>query len=131
MSITCDGASGDAAEVGHAERDGRSLADLSEFGFGTGVADMELFDFAEPALAFGFLDACVEVVDDLDEAGSLVGSGCSMEQRTQASLNLGPVRPEAFDLQLSETEPVVPEASQRDVPESASRSLPPQYCDFA
>jgi hypothetical protein len=28
------------------------------------------------------------------------------------SLKLGPVRPEAFDLQLSETESVVPEASQ-------------------
>jgi transposase InsO family protein len=36
--------------------------DLSEFGFGTGEADMEPFDFAEPALAFGYADTCRRTV---------------------------------------------------------------------
>lgn len=65
-SITCDGASGDSAEVGHAEGDGRPLVNLGKFGFGSGEADSESFNFGEPALVLGFRDACVEVVDDLD-----------------------------------------------------------------
>jgi hypothetical protein len=36
-----------------------------------GVADSESFDFAEPAFAFGFDDAGIEVVADLFQSGAL------------------------------------------------------------
>jgi len=40
---------------------------LDEFFFGAGEADLESFDFPEPALAFGFGYAGFEVVVDLNE----------------------------------------------------------------
>lgn len=39
--------------------------DSGEFVFGSGEADLESFDFAEPAFAFGFGNAGNEVVSDL------------------------------------------------------------------
>jgi hypothetical protein len=45
--------------------------DLGEFVFGSGEADLESFDFAEPAFALGFGDAGDEVVADLGDAGPL------------------------------------------------------------
>ena len=47
--------------------------DLGELVFGAGEADLEAFDFAEPAFAFGFGDAGDQVVADLGEAGPLGG----------------------------------------------------------
>jgi hypothetical protein len=47
--------------------------DLSEFVLGSGEADLESFDFAEPAFALGFGDAGGEVVADLGEAVALGG----------------------------------------------------------
>ena len=49
--------------------------DLGEFVFGAGEADLQTFDFAEPALVLGFGDAGFEVVSDLLESGSLRGVG--------------------------------------------------------
>ena len=40
----------------------------TEFALGSGEADLEPFGLAEPAFAFGFGDACREVVTDLSEA---------------------------------------------------------------
>ena len=57
---------------------GRGLGatvDLGELLVGAGQADLESFDFAVPAFAFGFGDAGGEVVADLDEAWLLVGVG--------------------------------------------------------
>ena len=73
--------------VGKAEVDsggGRAPVDLGKFVVGSGEADLESFDFAEPAFAFGFGDAGGEVVADLDQTGRWVGSGHSNAQRTQA-----------------------------------------------
>ena len=50
-----------------------AFVDLGKFVFGGGEADLKAFDFAEPALAFGFGDAGGEVVADLDQPGSLSG----------------------------------------------------------
>ncbi|MFD5385106.1 hypothetical protein ACFWMG_09105 [Streptomyces sp. NPDC127074] len=41
---------------------------------GGGEADLESFDFAEPAVAAGFADAFAEVLADLDEAGPLTAA---------------------------------------------------------
>jgi len=46
----------------------RPAVDLGEFALGSGEADLEPFGLAEPAFAFGFGDACREVVTDLSEA---------------------------------------------------------------
>jgi hypothetical protein len=47
--------------------------DLGEFFLGSGEADVEALDFAEPALAVGFGDAGYQVVADLGDAGPLGG----------------------------------------------------------
>ncbi|HEX5298803.1 MAG TPA: hypothetical protein VFW50_17610, partial [Streptosporangiaceae bacterium] len=65
-------------ECGHAEVDGGGLprwgrVDLGELVVGAGEADPQAFDFAEPALAFGFGDAVVQVGADLLEPGALGG----------------------------------------------------------
>jgi hypothetical protein len=52
---------------------GRASFDLGEFVFGAGEADLQSFDFAEPAFAFGFGDAGGEVVADVGEAVALGG----------------------------------------------------------
>ena len=56
-------------------RAGVAPVDLGEFVFGSGEADLESFDFAGPAFAFGFGDAGDEVVADLGDAGPLGGVG--------------------------------------------------------
>jgi hypothetical protein len=65
-----------------AEVDGGLVAgapvDLGEFVLGSGEADLESFDFSEPAFVFGFGYAGEEIVSDLDQAGSLFG-GCPEE----------------------------------------------------
>jgi hypothetical protein len=76
-----------------AEVDGLSAAasvDLAELVVSAGEADLESFDLAEPAFAFGFGDAGGEVVADLGDAGPLGGVGPE-QQRMQASLNFGAV----------------------------------------
>jgi hypothetical protein len=47
------------------------VADLGEFVVGAGEADLESFDFAEPAFVFGFGYAGCEAVADLGDAGPL------------------------------------------------------------
>src|SRR6266487_5400832 len=57
-----------------AEMDGLvagALVDLGELVVGSGEADFEAFDLAEPALALGFGDAGKEVIADLGDAGPL------------------------------------------------------------
>ena len=49
--------------------------DLGEFVFGSGEADFEAFDFAEPAFVLGFGDAGGEVVAYLGDAVALGGVG--------------------------------------------------------
>ncbi|MFE7931870.1 hypothetical protein ACFU6S_24750 [Streptomyces sp. NPDC057456] len=48
---------------------------LGELVLGSGKADLEPFQLAQPALAFGLDDAGQEVVADLDQAAALVGLG--------------------------------------------------------
>ena len=48
-----------------------AAVDLGEFVVGAGEADLEPFDLAEPAFAFGLGDAGGEVVADLGDAGPL------------------------------------------------------------
>ena len=57
-----DGLSG--AGAGH-------LLDLGEFGAGSGEADLEAFDFAEPSFAAGFFDPGQQVLADIEEALAL------------------------------------------------------------
>ena len=57
-----DGLSGSGA--GH-------LLDLGEFGAGSGEADLEAFDFAEPSFAAGFFDPGQQVLADIEEALAL------------------------------------------------------------
>ena len=62
--------------VGQAEVDsggGRTPVDLGEFVVGSGEADLESFDFAEPAFTFGFGDAGDQVVADFGDALALGG----------------------------------------------------------
>ena len=47
------------------------LLDLGEFGAGSGEADLEAFDFAEPSFAAGFFDSGQQVVADVEEALAL------------------------------------------------------------
>jgi hypothetical protein len=60
---------------GGAELDGGVAAgaavELGELVAGAGEADLEAFDLAEPAFAFGFADAGKQVVADLLQADSL------------------------------------------------------------
>jgi hypothetical protein len=44
---------------------------LGEFVLDAGVADLETFDFAEPAFAFGLDDTSLQVVADLFESAAL------------------------------------------------------------
>jgi len=72
VSARRSGAADDIGECGHAELDGGGSApeggiDLGELVLGAGEADPESFDLAEPAFLFGFGDAGVEVVADLDQ----------------------------------------------------------------
>ena len=75
-AIHRDGVWNCAGECGHAELDCGGLppqgrVDLGELVVGAGEADLQSVDFAEPALAFGFGDAVVEVAADLLQAGAL------------------------------------------------------------
>ena len=54
---------------------GVRLSIWASLSFGAGEADLESFDLAEPAFAFGFGDAGGEVVADLDQAVALGGVG--------------------------------------------------------
>jgi hypothetical protein len=72
------GSAGDVGECGHAELDGLFLAaqgrvDLGELVLGSGEADLEPFDLAEPAFALGFGDAVVQVGADLLQPAALGG----------------------------------------------------------
>ena len=71
--------SGIGCHCGYSEFRGLHLAvaavDLREFVFGTGQADLEPFDFAEPAFALGFGDAGGQVVADLEQSVVLGGIG--------------------------------------------------------
>jgi hypothetical protein len=62
-------------EIRHSEVDlgvtCRQVVDLGEFLLGSGEADLEPFDFTEPALAAGFVDAGQQVVTDLEQARAL------------------------------------------------------------
>jgi hypothetical protein len=62
-------------EIGHSEVDlgvpCRQIVDLGEFLLGSGEADLEPFDFTEPAFALGFGDAGQQVVTDLEQARAL------------------------------------------------------------
>ncbi|WP_158309661.1 hypothetical protein [Saccharopolyspora spinosa] len=53
-----DGAADQVGKVGHAEVDGHGacghFVELGEFLFGSGEADFESLDFAEPSFALGF-----------------------------------------------------------------------------
>ncbi len=68
---------GGAGEGRHADIDwcGERGApvELGEVVVGSGEADLESFDFAGPAFAFGFGDAGDEVVADLGDAVALAG----------------------------------------------------------
>ena len=52
-----------------------ATVDLGELVFGSGEADFEAFDFAEPAFVLGFGDAGGEVIADLGDAAALGGVG--------------------------------------------------------
>ncbi len=52
-----------------------AAVDLGEFVVGAGEADLESFDFAEPAFVFGLADPGGQVVADLGDAGPLGGVG--------------------------------------------------------
>ena len=71
-----DGSSGSGA--GH-------LLDLGEFGAGSGEADLEAFDFAEPAFAAGFFDPGQQVLADIEEALALGWVG-AQQRAAQAPL---------------------------------------------
>ncbi|MFF5336618.1 hypothetical protein [Streptomyces sp. NPDC013181] len=70
-----------AGENGHPEVDqlrasfGRGVLEAVELGRRGIEADLESFDFAEPAVAAGRADAVAEVLDDFDESGSLAWVG--------------------------------------------------------
>ncbi|SRR6266568_873174 len=73
-----DGAARDVGERGHAELDRVCLPpqrriDLGELVLGSGEADLEALDFAEPAFALGFGDAVVQVGADLLQPAALGG----------------------------------------------------------
>jgi hypothetical protein len=48
-----------------------AVVDLREFVLGPGQADLQTFDFAEPAMKFGLDDSVLEVAPDLFQAWSL------------------------------------------------------------
>ncbi len=57
----------------HGSCAGGEFAELCEFVFGSGEADAESVDFAEPAFAVGFVDTGEQVVADLGESAALLG----------------------------------------------------------
>jgi len=71
------GKAGDVGEGGHTEVDrGAScyeLVELGQFRFGCGEADFQSLDFTEPAFTFGFVDAGLQVLQDLQQAIALGG----------------------------------------------------------
>jgi hypothetical protein len=71
-------------DSGDGDRVAGAAVDLGELVFGTGEADFEALDFAEPAFVFGFGDAGEEVVADLGDAWPLGGSGQCIEHRRRA-----------------------------------------------
>jgi hypothetical protein len=50
---------------------GGELVEFQEFGAGSIEADLQAFDFSEPSLAAGLVDAGDEVVADVEEAVAL------------------------------------------------------------
>ena len=73
-----EGSGGDVAVGGDAEVDvlgaaGFGQIDLGQLVVGGVEADLESFGFAGPAFAFGFGDACQEVVADFFESVALGG----------------------------------------------------------
>ena len=56
---------------GHRARQVRARVDLCQLGLCSGETDLQAFDLAEPAFAFGFGDAGYEVVADLGQAAPL------------------------------------------------------------
>ncbi|MEU7599023.1 hypothetical protein AB0B79_39425 [Streptomyces sp. NPDC039022] len=71
------GAGGELGEAGEDQEDGGLLLlllgfDLGDLVLGGGEAGGRPFDFAEPSLAFGFVDPVFEVVTDLFQAGFLL-----------------------------------------------------------
>jgi hypothetical protein len=82
--------SGDGSKQRHTELGGAGFPanggiDLSKFVFDTAVADLESFEFAEPAFAFGLDDAGFEVVAGLFESGALCGAW-SQERASHISM---------------------------------------------
>ncbi|WP_158813253.1 hypothetical protein [Streptomyces rimosus] len=79
LSWRC-GRGGWVGEDGHAEVDqlwsavGWDALEAVELGVGGVEADLESFGFAEPAVGAGLADALAEVLNDLDESGSLAGA---------------------------------------------------------
>jgi hypothetical protein len=65
------GAGWDAELDGLAGAGAGHLLDLGEFGAGSGEADLEAFDFAEPSFAAGFFDPGQQVLADIEEALAL------------------------------------------------------------
>jgi hypothetical protein len=50
----------------------QASVEAGKFAFGGFEADLEALSFAEPAVHLGFGDALVKIVDDFEEAGSLL-----------------------------------------------------------
>jgi hypothetical protein len=75
MRAPCGGCGSSIRGDGHAEADGgtglRAPVDLGDLVVGAGEADLESFNLAEPAFAFGFGDAGGEVLADLGDPGPL------------------------------------------------------------
>jgi hypothetical protein len=93
---------------------------------------LERGDFAEPLQAVGFFESFVGVAFDLEQAWHLGGGHAEHGAADAGFSELGDRSvPKPLILQLSETESVMPEESQRNVPKREPLRLPPQYCDFA
>jgi len=79
------GAGWDAELDGLSEAGAGHLLDLGEFGAGSGEADLEAFDFAEPSFAAGFFDPGQQVLADIEEALALGWVG-AQQRAAQAPL---------------------------------------------
>ena len=79
------GAGWDAELDGLAGAGAGHLLDLGEFGAGSGEADLEAFDFAEPSFAAGFFDPGQQVLADIEEALAL-GWVWAQQRAAQAPL---------------------------------------------
>jgi len=84
-----DGAAGGVGEAGHAQVGGCLAAGepvhLSDFRGRCGEADLESFDFTEPAFMLCLEDAVAQVVADIDQAGPLCRVWPQEEQRGTCS----------------------------------------------